>query len=101
MPIFLDFMRFFRYNGSMEKREKTVQIPQRVYEDFLKQAQRIAELEQQVRWLAEQTARASAIYYSLTVSARENGLVPFEYLSRIFTEAPNGAEVESLMPWRP
>jgi transposase len=34
-------------------------------------------------------ARASAIYYSLIVSARENGLNPFEYLTWIFTNAPN------------
>jgi len=34
-------------------------------------------------------ARASAIYYSLIVSARENGLNPFEYLAWIFTNSPN------------
>ena len=34
-------------------------------------------------------ARASAIYYSLIVSARENGLNPFEYLTWIFANAPN------------
>ena len=54
-------------------------------------------------WLFSNTpngAKASAIYYSLIVSARENGLVPFEYLTKVFTEAPNGADVESLMPWR-
>ncbi|MGI6628967.1 MAG: IS66 family transposase [Bacillota bacterium] len=34
-------------------------------------------------------AKASAIYYSLIVSARENGLNPFEYLAWIFTNAPN------------
>ncbi|ADU26192.1 IS66 family transposase [Ethanoligenens harbinense] len=53
-------------------------------------------------WLFSNTpngAKASAIYYSLIVSARENGLVPFEYLTKIFTEAPNGADVENLMPW--
>ena len=54
-------------------------------------------------WLFSNTpsgARASAIYYSLIVSAKENGLVPFEYLTKVFTEAPNGARVEDLMPWR-
>ena len=43
-------------------------------------------------WLFTNTpngARASAIYYSLIVSARENGLNPFEYLAWIFTNAPN------------
>lgn len=34
-------------------------------------------------------AKASAIYYSLIVSARENGLNPFEYLAWIFTNYPN------------
>ena len=54
-------------------------------------------------WLFSNTpngARASAIYYSLIVSAKENGLVPFEYLARVFTEAPRGADVESLFPWQ-
>lgn len=54
-------------------------------------------------WLFSNTpngAKASAIYYSLIVSARENGLVPFEYLRKVFTEAPNGADIEGLMPWK-
>lgn len=34
-------------------------------------------------------ARASSIYYSLIVTARENNLNPFEYLTWIFTNAPN------------
>lgn len=43
-------------------------------------------------WLFANTpngARASAIYYSLIVTAMENGLNPFEYLTWIFTNAPN------------
>ena len=43
-------------------------------------------------WLFANTpngARASAIYYSLIMSARENGLNPFEYLTWIFKNAPN------------
>jgi transposase len=43
-------------------------------------------------WLFSNTpkgARASAIYYSLMVTARENGLNPFEYLKWIFANAPN------------
>jgi transposase len=43
-------------------------------------------------WLFSNTpsgARASAIYYSLIVTARENGLNPFEYLTWIFANAPN------------
>jgi transposase len=43
-------------------------------------------------WLFSKTpggARASAVYYSLIVTARENGLNPFEYLTWIFSNAPN------------
>lgn len=43
-------------------------------------------------WLFSNTphgARTSAIYYSLLVTARENGLNPYEYLAWIFTNAPN------------
>lgn len=43
-------------------------------------------------WLFSNTpngAKASAVYYSLVVTAMENGLNPFEYLSWIFTNAPN------------
>jgi transposase len=58
-------------------------------------------------WLFANTpkgARASAIYYSLIVSARENGLNPFEYLTWIFTNAPNlgkpgyATAIENLLP---
>ena len=54
-------------------------------------------------WLFSNTpngARTSAVYYSLIVSARENGLVPFEYLTNVFTQAPNRADIASLMPWK-
>lgn len=43
-------------------------------------------------WIFSNTpngARASAIYYSLLVTARENGLNPFQYLAWIFSNAPN------------
>ena len=58
-------------------------------------------------WLFSNTpngARASAVYYSLVETARENGLNPFEYLSWIFTQAPNLGKpgyvsaVEDLLP---
>lgn len=55
-------------------------------------------------WLFSNTpngARASAVYYSLIVTARENGLNPFEYLSWIFTNAPNlgrPAKTEDFLP---
>lgn len=58
-------------------------------------------------WLFANTpngAKTSAIYYSLIVTARENGLNPFEYLAWVFTNAPNlgkpgyAAVIEDLMP---
>jgi len=58
-------------------------------------------------WLFSNTpngARASAVYYSLVVTAMENGLNPFEYLSWIFTHAPNlgkpgyASKIEDLLP---
>lgn len=53
-------------------------------------------------WLFSNTpngARSSAIYYSLISSAKENGLNPFDYLTKILTQAPNGASAEELLPW--
>jgi transposase len=58
-------------------------------------------------WIFNNTpggARASAIYYSLVMTAKENGLNPFEYLAWIFTNAPNlgrpgyAATIEDLLP---
>ena len=58
-------------------------------------------------WLFANTpngAKTSAIYYSLIVTARENGLNPFAYLTWIFTNAPNlgkpgyAAAIEDLLP---
>jgi transposase len=58
-------------------------------------------------WLFNNTpngARASAVYYSLVVTARENGLNPFEYLAWIFTNAPNlgkpgyASTIDDLLP---
>jgi transposase len=58
-------------------------------------------------WLFSNTpngAKASAIYYSLIVTAMENGLNPFEYLAWILTSAPNigkkgyVASVEDFLP---
>jgi len=58
-------------------------------------------------WLFVNTpngAKASAIYYSLIVTARENGLNPFEYLTWILTNAPNlgktgyTSEVKDFLP---
>jgi len=47
-------------------------------------------------------AKASAILYSLIETAKENGLVPFDYLVRVFSLAPNlvdGESIEMLLPW--
>lgn len=47
-------------------------------------------------------ASASANLYSLIETAKANGLEPFAYLLKVFTELPNAtsaAEVESLLPW--
>ena len=58
-------------------------------------------------WLFSNTpngAKASAIYYSLIVTAIENSLNPFEYLSWILTNAPNigksgyVTKIEDLLP---
>src|SRR5690554_4400412 len=58
-------------------------------------------------WLFSNTpagARSSAIYYSLVVTAIENGLNPYEYLTWILTQMPNlgkpgyVASIEELLP---
>jgi transposase len=58
-------------------------------------------------WLFSNTpagARSSAIYYSLIVTAIENGLNPFEYLTWVLTQMPNlgksgyAASVGELLP---
>jgi transposase len=58
-------------------------------------------------WLFNNTpngARASSIYYSLVVTALENGLNPFEYLTWILTNMPNlgkpgyVASIEDFLP---
>jgi len=59
-------------------------------------------------WLFSNTpngARASAIYYSLIVTAKENGLNPYEYLAWIFANAPNlgkpgyASDFDDLLPF--
>ena len=56
-------------------------------------------------WLFANTtdgAEASAIFYSLMETAKENGLNPYDYLTRVFRLAPNlpdGTGVEALLPW--
>ena len=56
-------------------------------------------------WLFANTvrgAKTSAVIYSLIETAKENGLVPFDYLARVFRDAPNLDDPESikmLLPW--
>ena len=59
-------------------------------------------------WLFANTprgAKASAILYSIIETAKENGLNPYEYLTYIFTNAPNWDihsnidNLERLIPW--
>ena len=47
-------------------------------------------------------ADASANLYSLIESAKANGLEPYAYLKRIFTELPKAqvlADIDALLPW--
>jgi AraC-like DNA-binding protein len=59
-------------------------------------------------WLFNNTpkgAQASSIIYSIIETAKENGLNPYAYLTRVFKTAPNidfrndPIALESLMPW--
>lgn len=55
-------------------------------------------------WLFADTAqgaRASAALYSLTSTAKANGLEPYAYLRRLFSELPQAttvADIEALLP---
>jgi len=44
-------------------------------------------------------AKASAVMFSIIETAKENELNPFDYLTYIFQNAPNGAVTEALLPW--
>ena len=55
-------------------------------------------------WLFSNTpkgARASAVVYSIVETAKENGLIPFEYLKYLFEKLPNlnHESLDELMPW--
>jgi transposase len=60
-------------------------------------------------WLFANTpggATASAIIYSIVETAKENELVPFEYLTHLFEQLPGIAEtdrdaLDDLLPWSP
>ena len=68
-------------------------------------------VEQQIRpiatgrraWLFADTvegAEASAIFYSLLMTAKENGLDPYEYLCRVFSNIDSTSDLSSLLPYR-
>jgi len=55
-------------------------------------------------WLFANTprgARASAVIYSIVETAKENGLVPFQYLCYLFERMPNlgSSSLDELLPW--
>ncbi len=56
-------------------------------------------------WLFADTpkgAKASANLYSLVETAKANGLEPWAYLEKLFTELPSvttEADLEALLPW--
>jgi hypothetical protein len=56
-------------------------------------------------WLFSNTvkgANASAVLYSFIETAKANGLIPFDYLTKIFNELPkldDDAELNHLLPW--
>ena len=61
-------------------------------------------------WLFANTprgAKASAIIYSMIETAKENGLIPFKYLSYLFEQLPQLADprnpeaLDELIPWSP
>jgi transposase len=58
-------------------------------------------------WLFADTpagAHASARLYGLIETAKANGLQPYDYLKRVFTELPRAktlADIEALLPWQP
>ena len=56
-------------------------------------------------WLFSDTpagAEASARLYSLVETAKANGLEPYAYLRRVFTDLPRAKtfeDIEALLPW--
>lgn len=56
-------------------------------------------------WLFANTgngARSSAVLYSIIETAKANGLIPYDYLVKLFEELPNrkeGDDLEDLLPW--
>lgn len=56
-------------------------------------------------WMFSDTvkgANASAALYSLVITARANGIEPYDYLAHLFSELPKAVsanEIEALLPW--
>jgi transposase len=55
-------------------------------------------------WLFSNTpngAESSSMYYSIVETARENGLIPFQYIKYLLERLPSAktSELESLLPW--
>ena len=53
-------------------------------------------------WLFADTvegANASAVLYSLLVTAKDNGLNPYAYLSKVFTEIDSNEDLRQLLPF--
>jgi hypothetical protein len=55
-------------------------------------------------WLFSNTprgAKASATIYSIIETAKENGLIPFQYLCYLFERMPNlgKSSLDELLPW--
>jgi len=56
-------------------------------------------------WLFSNTgngAKSSAMLYSIIETAKANGLIPYDYLVRLFEEQPRRKEnddVDDLLPW--
>ena len=46
-------------------------------------------------------AHASAAFYSLMVTAKENGLNPYDYMCDVLTRLPTETDLESLLPFQP
>lgn len=55
-------------------------------------------------WLFSATvqgATSSANLYSLIETAKANGLAPYEYLKKVFTELPKASSIEDIEKWLP
>ena len=76
----------------MEKQEKTIEIPLRVYENFLRQAEQIAELKQQVEWLTEQFRLARHRQFGTSSEQTDNGQLC------LFNEAEQTADLAAPEP---